>query len=147
MKYTKILVVFAALFITSCAGPQLAKTLKQVGKTAGDVAGYVAEASNDLSLVEQMFNAYLAVAPMPLVQAEFAKLDQAARLGLSTASSATDGVKEVSNQQLVAAFADFKEAYGKIEALAKNAGVLAPGTKTAAGASLPSPRAARLVGM
>lgn len=121
-----------ALVLAGCT-KQLDSTIATINTVTPVVASYVAEASNDLSLIEQAAN--LVFSRDPAAAAEFGKIDAEARRILSKLSVAADP-KAVSE-----ALAEFRDVYSRLRTFAENLNVFAakPGM---APEPFPMPRAA-----
>jgi hypothetical protein len=113
-------------------------SLQSVAPILAEVAEYVSDASNDLTIVEQ---AASQLNLSPDLRAKFDDADRRARRFLSAASKADAGAEHLTREQLDASLADFRAAWADIEQVfaAARAG------KLGLGLELPTPLAVRRV--
>jgi hypothetical protein len=91
-----------------------------------DVITYVQDASAILNVVLVAEKEFFQVAPNPSLQKQIEQKVVEAQLALDTAIRTTRGVKDLSSDQVDAAFAEFRQAYASLVDLLKMAGVVSP---------------------
>lgn len=117
--------IFASLSCTSCATGGTAAALSKISSTA-------TEASLVLDLVDGFSGSYFVQHPNPGLEAKVDASVAAARAALRAALAAARGSEALSQQQVDAAFGQFREAYAQLLAIAGPIGVLT-------GATVPAP--------
>ncbi len=96
-----------------------------------DVMRGVSDATQILGAIEAAERVWFASHPAADVQAKIDQAIAATHLALATAMRATQGVKDLTDDQWDAAFLDFRQAYAGLQVLLKEAGILHDGGKIA----------------
>lgn len=117
---TTLLFTLAPLVVVSTGG--CAALVPVLSK----VVAAVTEAGQILDMIDASVRSWFARKPDPELEKDYARAMGAARLALSAALKTTTGVERLSQEDVDAAFADFRQAYGDVVALLTAAGVAKP---------------------
>lgn len=98
--------------------------LQHPGPVLDDVIFDVQDAASILSTIRSVVEIFFMAHPAPGVQATVEKALADAELGLNAAVRATRGAKELSKEQLDAAWRDFRLAWSELEHILHDAGVV-----------------------
>lgn len=127
-----------AITVPGCAAWQ------KVEPVLNDVQTAVTDAAAILDAIRSVVNVFFLAKPMPEVQAKIEKVLGDTELGLSAAARALKGVQDASQEQLDAAWKDFRASYAELLTLLRDVGIVSTDGKMATRrgmVSLPEPLA------